>query len=225
MSALDRLIAAGFQVPGDVMPESRYFEPTDRCPHPEWWHATDGDSSELQIGKLLAGLVSILQPELVVETGAAFGITSRVIGLALAVNSHGMLHAIEHDELRAEVAMDRVAEFPVDIYLGSSLEYRPPREIDLLFSDSDMETRVPEFLYLREWLPVGAIVVFHDARPGTALRSDIDRALVGGGYLSLIDLPTPRGCVLCQVLDPETLPPHLQRQQEDDAELRRTVPR
>jgi hypothetical protein len=72
----------------------------------------------------------------------------------------------------------------------------------MLFSDSNYETRIPEYKRFRGWMREGSIVVFHDTRPGAGahrigvpLRDQIDRL----PWLSVVHLPTPRGVTICEV--------------------------
>ena len=193
-------MAAGLEVPLDPLPESRFFDPDIRCPHPERWHSTDGCSAEIEVGELIAGFVRALQPDLVVETGAAFGITSAVIGTALERNGHGRLVALEIDELRAEMAEAKCAGLPVSIVRESSLEWTPPEPVNVLFSDTEMLLRVPETFRLLDYLPVGSLVIFHDTGPRYGfLRAAIEDELIIPGLLGApIDLITPRGLTICQ---------------------------
>src|SRR5262245_31124580 len=121
--------------------EATWTPPRTSCPHPEYWHAADSDSTEDEVGDLIAGLVTGLQPELVVETGSAFGYTTEKIGRALQANGHGLCCSLEIDEERAEIAAERCAGLPVAVSAESSLDFEPPARIDLLFSDSDYTLR------------------------------------------------------------------------------------
>jgi hypothetical protein len=60
--------------------EARFTPPRPDCPHPEWWTSTDDDSTECEVTALVAAFVVALQPELVIETGTAFGQTAEAIG-------------------------------------------------------------------------------------------------------------------------------------------------
>ena len=91
----------GVHVPGPPAPESRYYQPTVDCPHPERWTSTDDDSTEIEVSDLAWGLVRATQPSLCVETGAAWGQTAERIGWALAANGHGHLYTLEPDRRRA----------------------------------------------------------------------------------------------------------------------------
>lgn len=198
----------GRDIPGDPLPESRFIEPTFWCPHPDRWTSTDGDSTEIEVTALIAGLVRGLQPRLVVETGAAFGQTTHAIADALERNGHGQLITFETDSARR----DLLSPHPLVEVHGSSLDAdlsdRPP--IDVAFLDSFYETRIPEFLHLRQWMRPGTIVAFHDTADGRGshripsgqtLRQEIESELITPAYLAgAIDLPTPRGLTIGEVM-------------------------
>lgn len=193
-------------LPHEPLPESRFIVPDVRCPHPERWHSTDGDSTEVEVTELIAGLVRGLQPRIVVETGAAFGQTTRAICGALDRNGDGFLWAYESDSGR----LDKLKRHPRLFLKADSLRADlGDLLIDLAFLDTLYETRVPEFLHLRRWMRAGTIVAIHDTAPdrgghriadGVSLREQIKRDLVEPGLVRAIDLPTPRGLTLCEVL-------------------------
>jgi hypothetical protein len=71
--------------------EARFTAPRADCPHPEYWHSTDSDSTEIEVTELVAAFVRAPQPETVLETGSAFGQTAEAIRRTLAANGHGRL--------------------------------------------------------------------------------------------------------------------------------------
>jgi predicted O-methyltransferase YrrM len=220
-------MATSEATPHEPMPESRFVPADKRCPHPERWHSTDGDSTELEVSELIAGLVRGLQPRLVVETGSAFGQTTKLILDALDCNGHGALVTFESDAGRREqllkivygpLAAELIGREPNQLrrqlqIAGSSLEAEGALDdddvIDFAFLDTFYETRVPEFLHLRRWMRPGTIVAFHDTRPGAgedriasgrSLREEIVVELEDPGLFRAVDLPTPRGLTLGEVL-------------------------
>src|SRR4051812_32344071 len=126
-------------------PESSWTKPREDCPHPEWWTATDGDSTETEVTELVAAFVRALQPQYVVETGTAFGQTSRAIGKALKRNGHGHLDTLEVDPHRCTQARLVTRGLPVNVIERASLEFKPTRRVDFAWFDSLIELRVPEF--------------------------------------------------------------------------------
>jgi predicted O-methyltransferase YrrM len=189
-----------------VAPESAHTAPNAVAPAPAWWHAPDSDSTEHEVSVLLYALARAIQPDLVVETGAAFGYSSYALGLALALNGHGQLCTLETDPGRAEQARERVGGLPVEVIERSSLDWTPPGYVQLAFFDSAYEAREQEFRrYLEEGcLRAGSIACFHDWTSG--LRGhhyDVAaavRRLDDAGLLRPVYLPTPRGLVIAECL-------------------------
>lgn len=200
-------------LPHTALPESRFIEPDERCPEPGRWTSTDGDSTEREVSELIFGLVRGLQPRLTVETGSAFGQTTRQISQALA-HQPGKLITFEIDDERRRDLERRArteawagnVEFRA-ASLEADLAGLPP--IDLAFFDTYYELRVPEFHHFHRWMRKGTVVAFHDTAPGRgahriqggrSLREEIEAKLVAPGILAALDLPTPRGLTLGEVL-------------------------
>jgi predicted O-methyltransferase YrrM len=184
--------------------ESAYTRPHPSCLHPERWHAPDGESTEAEVSALVGALVVALQPEFVVETGSAFGYTTEQIGRALASNGHGSCVSLEIDRGRAQLARERCDGLPVEVVVGSSLDYVPTREIDLLFSDSDYSIRRAEVERFLGWMRRGSIVAVHDTTSAERghhvdMRREVER-LQRANLLRCVYLPTPRGLALCSVV-------------------------
>jgi predicted O-methyltransferase YrrM len=181
--------------------EARWTPPRADCPHPERWHSTDDESTEIEVTDLVAGFVRALQPDLVVETGAAFGQTSVAIGSALFLNGQGRLVTCEPDGSRFDEARIRCRNLPVTVYAYDSMrmisEISEP--VGFAWLDSLLHLRVGEFKALRPWLLRGAIVAFHDTGPQHGLRPSIEQ-LARDRMLRLIHLPTPRGVIFGEVL-------------------------
>lgn len=182
-----------------VEPESRFTQPRTECPHPEYWHSADSDSTEVEVTELVAAFCRALQPEVVVETGTAYGQTAQAIGEALQANGHGHLYTLETDAGRVEICRERVAGLPVTVIAGSSMAWTPPDAVDFAWFDSLLPLRVDEFRRYVEHMWSGATVGFHDCGPQHSLRPGIE-ALAAEGLLRPIYLPTPRGAIFAEVL-------------------------
>lgn len=180
-----------------VVPESTWTKPREDCPHPEWWHSTDPQSTELEVSELVAAFVRALQPEYVVETGTCIGQTAQVIGLALRENGHGFLDTLEPDEERAAYASGRCAGLPVTVHAVESLAFTPRGPIGFAWLDSRLELRLAEFEYLRPFLTPGAVVGFHDTGPHQGPWGAHVETIPG---TRSIRLRTPRGVTFVEVL-------------------------
>ena len=191
--------------------EDRHTAPHHVAPRPELWHAPDSDSTECEGSELVGGLVRALQPDLVVETGTAYGYTTLRIAEALDLNGHGRCVSLEIDENRALHAESllRGADLTdhVEVRRQSSLDYTPDEPIGFALFDSLYELRVDEFLRYRAHgaLAPGTVVAFHDWTSGIRghhmnVRDEIERRLVTPGLLRVVYLPTPRGLAVGEVL-------------------------
>lgn len=177
--------------------ESRFTDPRPDCPHPDRWHSRDADSTEYEVSRLVATFVHALRPDLVVETGSAWGQTARAIGDELV--DHGHLHTIEVDPDRVAHTRQLCGGLPVTVHEMESMDFVPPGEIGFLWLDSLHHLRVPEFKYFYDWMTSRTIVGFHDTGPHQgALREEIEE--LEGSLLLAIHLPTPRGVTFAQVI-------------------------
>lgn len=190
------------QLDGEIFTEARWGE-NDFVRDNSWWHCQDGDSTEIEVSMLVAALVRATQPELVIETGAAWGQTTMMIVEALAANGHGHLVSLEIDEQRLAYSRWYCHEWEcigwMNIVNASSVEYDPGQRVDFLFSDSDCDLRVPELDHYYQWMDTHSLVVFHDTAPGhcRGLQSKLENV---GDKFRNIRLHTPRGVTIMEVL-------------------------
>lgn len=185
--------------------ESRFTVKSTFCPNPEYWHSRDSESTEYEISELVAALVRAVQPEFVLETGTAYGVTSYNIGCALFKNGHGKLVSVDNDRKMIEAARERIASapvsIPVEILFGNSMYYTPPQPIDFAFFDSWQEGRAEEFMrfYNMGMLKGGAIVAFHDTAPHHQVWKYV-KQLEEEGLVKTITIHSPRGLTIAQVV-------------------------
>lgn len=178
--------------------EGRWTAPRVDCPHPERWHSADPDSTEFEVTELVAAMVTALQPDFVVETGAAFGQTAEAIGRALQRAGQGRLVSLEVDPGRVASSRARCEGLPVEVLQMPSLDYTPDAPVDFAFFDSLVDLRPEEF---RRYLPhmhARTVVGFHDTGPQHRVR-DLLRPLEEEGLITPLYLPTPRGVCFARV--------------------------
>lgn len=179
------------------VPESTWTRPRDGCPHPGRWSSYDSDSTELEVTALVAGFVRALQPDLVVETGTAWGQTAEAVGRALACNGQGRLVTFEVDRDRVVASLFRCQDLPVDVVDRPSLDGiadLPAGTVGFAWLDSLFDLRLRELEALRPKLGAGAVVGLHDTGPQHPLAGQLD----GLRGWRRIDLPTPRGVTFLQ---------------------------
>lgn len=181
--------------------ESRFTPPRDDCPYPGRWHSRDADSTEYEVTELVAAFVRALRPDVVVETGSAWGQTAEAIGRVLAEAGVGVLHTLEPAKARATFTRQRIGELPVIVHEVGSGEWEPiPEGIGFAWLDSLHHLRVPEFRRFKPFFAPGAIVGFHDTGPHQGqLKAEILQ-LEAEGLIFPMFLPTPRGVCFAEVV-------------------------
>lgn len=193
------------QIDGEIFTEAKWGA-NDFVRDNNHWHCQDGDSTEIEVSLLVGAFVRAQQPTLVVETGTAWGQTTRFIGEALKENGHGHLVGLEIDDQRLAYSNwychELVCEGWVSIVNTSSVEYTPTGEqrVDMLFSDSDCDLRVPELQHYAEFMDTDGLIMFHDTAPGhcRSLQEKIEAEM--GDKYRCIRLHTPRGLTIVEVL-------------------------
>lgn len=174
--------------------ESVYTRGRTECPDPHYWHAADVESTEVEVTELVAGLVRGLQPDLVVETGAAFGQTAHAIGAVLRDNGHGRLVSLEVDGQRCVLARQRCEGLPVEVVEQSSLGWTPNDKIDFMWLDSLPHLRAQE---IRRYAPHASdrcVIGVHDTHShADPICTDLQTLADEGLITAPLYLPTPRG--------------------------------
>lgn len=133
---------------------------------------------EQETAQFLYGLVRLLKPLEVVESGTGEAYAAMAIGQALADNGRGRLHTFEPlDEFR-QGAGHKLGGLPVATYPGHSADRCVEPWPDLVFLDSYGNERPRE---IRFWVDKPVVLVVHDA-------VEHREHLHGGTFF-----PTPRG--------------------------------
>lgn len=181
--------------------ESRFTDPRADCPSPERWHSDDADSTEWEVSELVGAFVKALRPDVVVETGSAWGQTAEQIGKALlGPPLTGWLHTLEPNPERVKESRVRCDMLPVTVVETTSLEWEPVDNIGFAWFDSLHHLRVPEFRKFYPHMTRGAFVGFHDTGPHQGgLREEILQ-LEAEGLLLPVFLPSPRGVCFAEVV-------------------------
>lgn len=189
--------------------ESRFTPPRPDCPHPERWHSPDSDSTEIEVSRLAAAFVEALRPDLVIETGSAFGQTAELIGEVLFTATTGRLITFEVDPARVAATEVRVAGLPVQVTEEPSLsgiqhliEMGHGGQVGFAWLDSLFELRVPELRAIRPLLSPNAIVGVHDCGEPKATKypgfsQQVADAAQSMGF-ARISLSTPRNVTFLQ---------------------------
>lgn len=122
---------------------------------------------ECEIGEFLYGLVKMLKPKKILETGTHFGISSTYMGLALKDNNFGKIITIdpiyykEAKELHKKMELN---DFILQIELHAE-KYETEEIFDFIFLDSEPILRFSEFDKFYKNLKPGGIIMIHDLHP------------------------------------------------------------
>lgn len=185
---------------GALLPE--YHRATPECPKPERWHMYDSMTAEAEVLEFLRTLVTTIKPNLIVETGSFLGVSTVWMAEGLRQNGFGRIVSCEFDPVVFAKAQEKVAASGlaqwIDLRNGSSLELDVPGQIDLLFSDSDLDVREQEVRRFLPQISPNGLILMHDAssHPGTV--RDAALRLEAQGLISVVLLPTPRGLAVAQ---------------------------
>jgi Methyltransferase domain len=170
-------------------PESDFTSASDFCPHPELWSARDTSASEFEVGDFLYGLIRLLKPSVVIETGCYLGDTTELMGQALAVNRFGHLWACDLDEKAVIATLLKVHDLPVTVVHSLSSDLlATTQHVDLAFLDGG--DRLKEARSLKH--SPRAFVAMHDAKNHNF--SQLEQEL---GWKEMF-FPIPRGLSLFQ---------------------------
>lgn len=162
----------------------------------------DSMTAEAEVLEFLRSLVTTMKPSLIVETGSFLGVSTVWMAEGLRQNGFGRIVSCEFDPVvfakaQEKIAASGLAEW-IDLRNGSSLELEVPGQIDLFFSDSDLEIREQEVRRFLPQISPNGLILMHDAssHPGTVREAA--KRLEAEGLLSVVLLPTPRGLAVAQ---------------------------
>lgn len=185
---------------GQLLPE--YHRPTPECPHPGRWSMYDSMTAEAEVLEFLRTLVTTVKPTLIVETGAFLGVSTLWLAEGLKSNGFGKIISCEFDPIVFAKAHERIAQSNlaewIELRNESSLEMHIEGQIDLLFSDSDMDIRSQEVKRFLPQINSTGLILMHDASSHLKTVREAALTMEREGLLSVILLPTPRGLVLAQ---------------------------
>jgi predicted O-methyltransferase YrrM len=185
---------------GQLLPE--YHRPTPECPNPDRWSMYDSMTAEAEVLEFLRTLVTTVKPKLIVETGVFMGVSTIWLAEGLKSNGFGKIISCEFDPIVFKKAAERIAQSGlaewIELRNESSLEMHIDGQIDILFSDSDMDIRAQEVKRFLPQINSVGLVLMHDASSHLKVVREAALALEREGLISVILLPTPRGLVLAQ---------------------------
>lgn len=182
--------------------QEEWTPPTPECPHPERWHMLDAQSAEVEVLDFLKSLILLLKPELIVETGTFIGHSALMMAEAMEANGLGRIITIECDPVVFKKANEQIdgskLRRRIEYRNGSSLDEKIDGEIDILYSDSDLNIREQEVRRFLPQIKPGGLVLIHDASSHFKVVRAAAMRLEEEGLLSIVLLSSPRGLCLAQ---------------------------
>lgn len=185
---------------GALLPE--YHRATPECPNPSRWHMYDSMTAEAEVLEFLRTLVTTIKPNLIVETGSFLGVSTVWMAEGLRENGEGRIVSCELDPVVFAKAQERIVASGlgewIDLQNVSSFDLKVTGQIDLFFSDSDLDVRENE---VRQYLPMispNGLILMHDASSHAGTVRDAALRLEKEGLISVVLLPTPRGLAIAQ---------------------------
>lgn len=129
------------------------------------WTSRDVNASEYEVGDFLYGLVRLMKPGMVVETGCQWGESSCRIGAALKENDpsghYGLLNTCDTDPGMVEAAKEKCSGLPVNVFHQDAESLVQCGFWDLAFIDHSGDREL--VLGKLQMNPCG-IVVLHDSK-------------------------------------------------------------
>lgn len=151
------------------------------------WESPDEDATEYETGDFLYGLVRLIKPRIVLETGSHRGHATKRISEALQANDDiGILYTCDIYETKVDYIKSLRYPQVEAIFEHGHILARELRNVDLAFLDSGAQ-RVQEARALQ--MSPGGFVVLHDSL--NEMHEEIRNI-----FPRYIDFPTPRGLTL-----------------------------
>lgn len=166
---------------------------------------------EIEVGEFLYGLVRMMKPNNIFETGTHMGISSSYMAQALKDNGRGLLTTVEIEKEHIRRSQERWETLEIShkimVDKEESLQYVLEYDCELMFLDSEPEFRFRELIRFFPRLKPGGIVIIHDLHPHMHQIPNEEhgfawpykelprefKALVNTGQLRPFHFRTPRG--------------------------------
>lgn len=127
-----------------------------------------GDPSGIAIqeGEFIYGLVRIILPQKILETGTNIGVSTTYMALAMQHNGFGTIDTIEHNATVAQRAANKFIEMGLSqhivIHNKKIEDFQPEGPYDMLWLDSELALRYGELLRFYDLVKPGGIIGIHD---------------------------------------------------------------
>ena len=123
---------------------------------------------ECETGEFLYGLLRIMKPELVVETGTHKGISAAYMAQACHDNGRGVITTIEYESVHHNDAVELFQALGLTRYTNPLLvssedfEITEKHSVDMLFLDTEPQIRFAELVRHFDAVKPGGYILVHD---------------------------------------------------------------
>lgn len=121
---------------------------------------------ECEVGEFLYSLVRLIKPLNILETGTHHGIGASYLGKGLQDNGQGLLETIEFLEPNFSIAKKRMETLGLLDYVkcrfGDVRDFIPVTTYQLVFLDTEPQTRFAELIRFLPFLDEGGYIFIHD---------------------------------------------------------------
>lgn len=123
---------------------------------------------ECETGEFLYGLVRLLKPNHILETGTHWGIGASYLGMALKDNRRGLLDTVEflpeiYDRAQLRLLHALRLELYIKMHLMDVRKFVPVgSKYRLVFLDTEPQTRFEELLKFYPYVEEGGFIFIHD---------------------------------------------------------------
>jgi len=145
----------------------------DRQPEPtnSAYSMYNTGSIEVEVGEFLYGLVRMIKPENILETGTHKGISTAYMASALKENGKGSITTIEYEEKHIFDANELFVKLDlsnlINIVNQDINTFNPGNnQYDFIFLDTEPNLRFNEFIRFWNNLKPGGFIAIHDLSPG-----------------------------------------------------------
>jgi len=142
---------------------------------------------ECEVGEFLYGLVRMVKPERILETGTHWGVSASFMGQALKENGHGKLTTIENQPYNVAKARALIEALgltqQVEIVPGDARAWEPgATRYDLILLDTELQFRFADWVRLWPSLKEGGFLIVHDLHGHMNQTGIIAHGVLNGAY-------------------------------------------
>lgn len=180
--------------------ENEFTKLNPLCLNAEEWTSRDVQSAEDEVGEFLYGLIRLIKPKFIVETGCYLGDSTIQMAKALQKNGVGTIIACDIDDERVKFVDERIQKEGLEkvatVILREGLELIETcgEAIDFAFIDSSPEGKVrkAEIEELLKYLRPMKMFALHDTAPQHQQINKVANEVA----LPKVYFNTPRGLTL-----------------------------